>query len=173
MRFFPVLFATNLVAAGSWFSSGDVSTNEAVKVPGDSPLEFCDTDHSKDIMSITKVDLTPNPPEAGQDLLIQASGVISKTIEQDAYVKLVVKYGLIRLLNTKADLCEQVGNVDLECPIEEGVLSFTKSVAIPAEVPPGKYTVTADVYTKDDEPITCLQATVTFGAKKQAIPGDL
>lgn len=26
----------------------------------------------------------------------------------------------------------------------------------------GKYTVLADVYTKDDEKITCLQATVTF-----------
>lgn len=26
----------------------------------------------------------------------------------------------------------------------------------------GKYTVLADVYTKDDEPITCLTATVVF-----------
>ena len=26
----------------------------------------------------------------------------------------------------------------------------------------GKYTVEADVYTKDDKPITCLTATVSF-----------
>lgn len=26
----------------------------------------------------------------------------------------------------------------------------------------GKYSVSADVFTKDDEPITCLQATVVF-----------
>lgn len=47
-----------------------------------------------------------------------------------------MKYGLIRLVNTRADLCEQVGNVDLECPIEKGVLSITKAVEIPKEVPP-------------------------------------
>ncbi len=29
----------------------------------------------------------------------------------------------------------------------------------------GKYTVNADVYTKDDEHITCLTATVTFARK--------
>lgn len=49
---------------------------------------------------------------------------------------LTVKYGLIRLISTKADLCEQVSNVDLECPLEEGKVEVTKSVDIPAEVPP-------------------------------------
>jgi hypothetical protein len=29
----------------------------------------------------------------------------------------------------------------------------------------GKYTVKADVYTKDDDHITCLTATVVFGRK--------
>lgn len=29
-------------------------------------------------------------------------------------------------------------------------------------LPQGKYTVEAEVYTKDDEPITCLKATVVF-----------
>ena len=72
----------------------------------------------------------------GADLVIRATGTVFETIEEGAYVNLVVKYGLIRLVNTKADLCEQVGNVDLECPIKKGVLSITKSVQIPKEVPP-------------------------------------
>lgn len=61
---------------------------------------------------------------------------MKETIKEGAYVQLVVKYGLIRLVNTRADLCEQVSNVDLECPIEEGRLSITKEVDIPKEVPP-------------------------------------
>ncbi|KAI0459633.1 phosphatidylinositol transfer protein [Xylaria acuta] len=161
------LSASNLVSAGSWFGAGDVSVNGAQKVPGDSPLEFCDGDHEQDTVHIEQVDLLPNPPESGAKLVIRATGTVSKPIEKDAYVKLVVRYGLIRLISTTADLCEQVENVDLKCPIEKGKLSITKSVDIPKEVPPGTYNVFADVYNSDDTPITCLQASVTFGMKRK------
>ncbi|KAK8148745.1 Phosphatidylglycerol/phosphatidylinositol transfer protein [Beauveria asiatica] len=151
------------------------------KIPGNSPLEFCDGDHSEDLITINNVDLTPNPPKAGQELLIKASGTVKQAIEQGAYVKLSVKYGLIKLLTTTADLCEQIGNVDLKCPVEAGDQTIEKTVKLPAEIPPvrlaplghhpvpakltihqGTYTVLADVYNADDTPITCLTATVTF-----------
>ncbi|KAI0390685.1 phosphatidylinositol transfer protein [Xylariaceae sp. FL0594] len=165
------LSASSLVSAGSWFG-GDATTKDAQKVPGDSPLEFCDRDHSSDAVSIEKVDLLPNPPEPGNPLVIQATGTVYERIEEGAYVKLVVKYGLIQLLTTTADLCEQIENVDLKCPVEKGVLSITKSVDMPDKVPPGTYTVYADVYTADDKPITCLQAKITFGAKKTVVDAD-
>lgn len=139
-----------------------VIAGDDLKVPGDSPLQFCDKDHSDDSVKIERVDLLPNPPKAGEDLVIKASGTVKEDIKEGAYVLLQVKYGLIRLISTKADLCEQIGNVDLECPIEKGKLSITKTVSLPAEIPPGKYTVFADVYSVDDEPITCLTATVAF-----------
>ncbi|KAH8164001.1 hypothetical protein CIB48_g4225 [Xylaria polymorpha] len=165
--YIAALSASNLVSAGSWFGTGDVIVNDAQKVPGDSPLQFCDANHDEDTVHIDKVDLSPNPPEAGSKLVITATGTVAKRIEKGAYVKLVVKYGLIRLVSTTADLCEQVENVDLKCPIEEGVLSIIKSVDIPKEVPPGTYNVFADVYNPDDTPMTCLQATVTFGMKRK------
>lgn len=52
--------------------------------------------------------------------------------------------------------------VDLECPIKKGEHVISKVVEIPEEVPPGKYLVTARAYTKNDEYITCLTATVIF-----------
>lgn len=61
---------------------------------------------------------------------------MKEKIGGDAYVLLTVKYGLIRLISTKASLCEQVENVDLKCPLEEGKVEVTKSVDIPAEIPP-------------------------------------
>lgn len=58
------LSAGNLVSAGSWFGNDDVSVKEAEKVPGDSPLQFCDKDHGKDTVQIDRVDLLPNPPQS-------------------------------------------------------------------------------------------------------------
>lgn len=57
-------------------------------------------------------------------------------VAEGAYVVLQVKYGLIKLVNTEADLCEQVSNVDLECPIKKGKQVITKEVALPKEIPP-------------------------------------
>ncbi|KAH8680999.1 ML domain-containing protein [Xylariales sp. PMI_506] len=153
-------------ALPGWFDNEVTIFDDALKVPGENPLNYCSADHDDDVVHITNVDLLPNPPEAGANLVIRAAGVVTETITPGAYLLVEVKYGLIRLINQKMDLCEQTEKADLECPIEAGILSITKDVDIPNEVPPGKYTVKADVYTVDDKPITCLQATVTFGLKK-------
>jgi len=76
---------------------------------------------------------------------------------------LQVKYGLITLINQETDLCDQVKNVDLKCPLKEGPLKLTKSVNLPSQIPPGGYHVMADVFTKDGNKITCLTADVYFG----------
>lgn len=41
-------------------------------------------------------------------------------------------------------------------------MEIYKEVQIPRQVPPGKYTVLADVNTKDKESITCMEATIVF-----------
>lgn len=48
---------------------------------------------------------------------------------------LQVKYGVITLIKQTVDLCEQVKNVDLECPLE-GEMKFVKEVELPREIPP-------------------------------------
>lgn len=53
-----------------------------------------------------------------------------------AYVNLVVKYGLITLISQTADLCDQLSNVDLQCPLEEGKMVLTKDVELPKQIPP-------------------------------------
>ncbi|POS78553.1 ML domain-containing protein [Diaporthe helianthi] len=192
MRLSAALVALSAAVAhagfGLNFGGNQVTVNEDLKIPGDSPLELCPKAHDKDVITIDKVDLVPNPPKAGHDLIIKASGTVSEPIEEGAYVALQVKYGLIRLISTKADLCEQVKNVDLECPIDSGNLTLTKTVELPKEIPnvrkltslfvrdvsanlraQGKYTVLADVYTKDDKPITCLTATVVFSSDNAEI----
>jgi len=140
------------------------------EVPGDNPLTFCQEQHDDDILTLEKVDLSPNPPKAGEPLLIKATGTLSRdiTVEDNAVVDIVVKYGFIKLLSTQADLCEQIKNVDMECPIKKGPITITKEVQLPKEIPPGKYSVHANAITNDDDKkekdkITCLEANVVFG----------
>ncbi|KXJ92200.1 ML domain-domain-containing protein [Microdochium bolleyi] len=158
--------------SSSWFSGSSSVGVLNTKVPGDNPLEFCGDDQGDDTITIEYVDLAPNPPEAGSQLLIKAKGKVLETIQQGAYVQLVVKYGLIRLISTTADFCEQLGNVDLKCPVEKGDLEVVKSVEIPKEVPPGTYHVDAKVFNFDDTPITCMTATVKFGARRGSVEQD-
>ncbi len=49
-------------------------------------------------------------------------------------MNLRVKYGLITLINSKQDLCEQMKNVDEECPLE-GEKVIKKDVELPKEIP--------------------------------------
>ncbi|OKL57107.1 Phosphatidylglycerol/phosphatidylinositol transfer protein [Talaromyces atroroseus] len=133
------------------------SLGDSFPVSGENPLEFC-ADPENDILEIVSVDLTPNPPVPGEILTIEAEGIFHAPVEKGAKIHLQVKYGLIRLINVEADLCDEIeANTDLQCPLE-GHQKFTKEVEIPKEVPPGKYAVLADVYTEDKTRVTCLQA---------------
>ncbi|KAG9241509.1 putative Phosphatidylglycerol/phosphatidylinositol transfer protein [Calycina marina] len=147
------------------FGGAQKTLGDGEAVPGDNPLKYCKKDHGDDLLTLEKVNLSPNPPKKGTTLTIEAVGTLLEDVGPGAYVVLQVKYGLIRLVNTEADLCEQVSNVDLECPIKKGKTVITKDVEIPNEIPPGTYTVFADAYTArpESKKIICLEATVAFG----------
>lgn len=158
-----VVLTITVSARSSWFNGNQVSVKgDMVEVPGENPLFFC-SNPPTDILVIDSVDLSPNPPEVGQTLDIRATGVLKETVENGAKIHLQVKYGLITLINQETDLCNQVKNVDLKCPLKRGPLELTKSVNLPGQIPPGNYHVIADVFTKDGDEITCLTADVYFG----------
>ncbi|EAS29452.3 ML domain-containing protein [Coccidioides immitis RS] len=162
--FLTLLFSPVALAAPSlalWKDQSPIQIDDDLSVPGENPLSFCSSP-ATDILTIERVDLFPNPPLPGKTLTIKASGTFSKQVDRGARVLLQVKYGLIRLINQTADLCDQIENVDLHCPLEKGKMTFTKNIDLPKEIPPGTYTVNADVLTKDDEKVTCLHAAVTF-----------
>ncbi|KAL9013572.1 MAG: hypothetical protein Q9173_001735 [Seirophora scorigena] len=164
MKFLPTvapLFLSSLAACNFLFATDQQTLVDSdLSVPGENPLSFC-SDPTEYSLTIDNVDLEPNPPEKGKELLIKARGNFTEKVEQDAYINISVKYGLITLINTKADLCEQMKQVDEECPLD-GAKAFTKSVTLPKEIPTGTYSVLADVYNNDNKQITCLKASVHF-----------
>lgn len=67
MRLSAALLAITAGVAQAGFGldfGSQVTVNENVKIPGDSPLELCPKSHDLDILTIEKVDLAPNPPRA-------------------------------------------------------------------------------------------------------------
>ncbi len=121
----------------------------------------------------------------GNTLTIEASGILSKDVDDGAYADIVVKYGLITLVKMKVDLCQEGKKIDLNCPLKKGPMKLTKDVDLPQQIPPvcciqldkggseegqgteanttqGKYTVSANVFTSEDEPVTCLTTTIQF-----------
>ncbi|KAF9694177.1 hypothetical protein EKO04_007729 [Ascochyta lentis] len=144
----------------SWVPN-QVTVKEEFKVPGDNPLYFC-ADPADYILQIEKVDLDPNPPKPGEKLSIKASGDFKEEVGQGSTMHLQVKYGLITLINQERDACDTIEQADLKCPLKKGELSLTKDVDLPREIPPGTYTVLADVYTEEGDKITCLTAKIAF-----------
>jgi hypothetical protein len=68
MRLSAALVALSAAVAhagfGLNFGGNQVTVNEDLKIPGDSPLELCPKAHDEDVITIDKVDLLPNPPKA-------------------------------------------------------------------------------------------------------------
>jgi hypothetical protein len=51
-------------------------------------------------------------------------------------VNVEVKWGVITLVKQTMDLCDQIENVDLKCPLEKGRMTLTKQVDLPKQIPP-------------------------------------
>ncbi|MCJ1392296.1 Phosphatidylglycerol/phosphatidylinositol transfer protein [Xylographa bjoerkii] len=154
--------ALSSLATASIFGGQTVLEDADLSVPGDNPLTFCKAPDD-DKLVIEYVDLIPNPPEAGKVLKIEAAGNFTEEIAEGAYVLLSVKYNrLITLFSSRENLCDQMKNVDKECPLEKGKISITKEVELPTRIPPGTYDVLADAYDANDQKLTCLTAKVAF-----------
>ncbi|KAJ6064347.1 hypothetical protein N7499_013027 [Penicillium canescens] len=146
-------------AAFSLFDPSQVSLktdDSKFPVEGDNPLNYC-ADPTSYRLEIESVDLTPNPP-LREKLIISATGTLLDRVEKGATVNLEVKWGLITLIKQTVDLCDELKNVDMSCPLEKGKMVLTKEVELPKQIPPGKYSVLADVYNKDLKQVTCLKA---------------
>ena len=55
-----------------------------------------------------------------------------------------VKYGYIKLLHKTLDLCENAGQVDLECPVKSGEMTLTKEIGLPKQIPPVSALITSN-----------------------------
>lgn len=64
------------------------------------------------------------------------------------------------------DLCDNANIIDKQCPVKAGVVTVAKEIAIPNEIPPGRYVVTAEASnvekSGDAKTITCMKGEIVF-----------
>ncbi|KAF9287905.1 Phosphatidylglycerol/phosphatidylinositol transfer protein [Mortierella alpina] len=129
------------------------------------PATITECGEDTDLLKIHNYTLTPNPPQKGQNLTIEAYGSLSEAVVEGAKIHLIVKLGVIKLLTKELDFCTESATINKNCPLEAGEQSLYHSVELPKEIPPGKYMVNIKVVNPDDKQVTCLVAKASFGIK--------
>ncbi|KAJ7055693.1 ML domain-containing protein [Mycena amicta] len=141
-------------------NAGDVHTT--------AEWSFNDCGLPSDIVQLESLEISPDPPVPGEELTINAKGKATRRIEEGATADVVVKLGLIKLLQKTFDICEEAtkANASVTCPVEEGDYEVTQTVKLPKEIPPAKFTVSVRAFSVDDEDMLCLNLFANFMPKK-------
>ncbi|KAJ7169973.1 MD-2-related lipid-recognition domain-containing protein, partial [Mycena filopes] len=115
-------------------------------------------------IQIESIELLPDPPLPGQDLTIKVKAAVSETIEEGASADVVVKLGLVKLLQKKFDVCEEARNVNasVSCPVQPGPYTVEQTVALPKEIPKAKFVVLVRGFTVEEEDMLCLDLKIDF-----------
>ncbi|KAN0009655.1 hypothetical protein ACTFIU_006952 [Dictyostelium citrinum] len=100
---------------------------------------------------ITSVSIVPDPPVKGKLITISGSGVLGENVTSGE-VAILVKFGLITLINEKKDICTFPGS-PLTCPIKSGEYTHSVNFTIPEAAPNGKYTGHVSVTDQDSSEI--------------------
>ncbi|KAI0815123.1 ML domain-containing protein [Irpex lacteus] len=119
---------------------------------------------ASDPIHIKSIEISPDPPVPGKNLTVKVVGEALEVVEDGAYADVVVKVGVIKLLQKEFDLCEEARNadVDLTCPIEKGLYTVTHTVELPKEIPPAPFKVSVNGFTVEDDPLVCLNLQIDF-----------
>ncbi|MFJ6775089.1 ML domain-containing protein [Kitasatospora sp. NPDC091257] len=121
-------------------------------IPGTNPATYRN-DPSKDLLQIKTADVSPDRLTGGH-VEIKVVGTLSETIsaDSDAYVKVMLKYGLVRLVYDTRSLKDFMQQWGGSLPLEKGDVTLTLSKDL-GQLPPGHYTAVAEAFTSDDRPI--------------------
>ncbi|KAH7931043.1 hypothetical protein BV22DRAFT_999375 [Leucogyrophana mollusca] len=125
---------------------------------------YTDCGLPSDLIQIKSISVKPDPPKPGQDLTVTVVGTAQDVIEEGAYADVVVKLGLIKLLQKRFDVCEEArtANASVQCPVTKGDYTVEQTVALPREIPQAKFTVSVRGYTAEEEDMVCLDLKVDF-----------
>lgn len=145
----------------------------------DSPtkVELCGSDN--DIMKVSNIILSPDPPQKGQNFSLQVVGDLLETITDASLVAKLAK-GPFKFPQMKMSACEYIVG---GCPIEAGEVTLEMIFEIPKVLPGGSYDIVASLMSKpptnrkslptkyeflenyideSENLVTCLSGTVTF-----------
>ncbi|QSL66146.1 hypothetical protein MERGE_000521 [Pneumocystis wakefieldiae] len=145
-----------------------IKANSEVEDPfqGSSIISFCPhTDPNTNILKVKSLKITPDPPKRDSLLIVEGWGTLSEDVTIGSYISLSVAYGIVPILNLRADLCKQTEREQFPCPISKGEYNATREFHIPSHIFPGRYIIKADIFLENNKRIACFVVDVTFTPK--------
>ncbi|MDH6130710.1 hypothetical protein P3T37_000077 [Kitasatospora sp. MAA4] len=135
---------------------------------------YTDAGLPSDPLQIESLLVSPDPPKPGSTVTLRINAVAVEAIEDGAYFDLVIKLGLVKLLQRRYDLFEELrgGGVDalkLSCdtsdgkgPIPKGRTVLTAVIDLPREIPRAKFMLNVRAFTVNDDDLAALDIKVDF-----------
>ncbi|PPQ91928.1 hypothetical protein CVT25_000971 [Psilocybe cyanescens] len=117
-----------------------------------------------DAVQINSIQFSPDPPEPGKELTVTVKADVLKEIVDGAYADTAVKFGVVKLLEKKFDVCEEAlkANGTIQCPVAPGSYTVVQTVTLPRDIPRAKYNVEVMGYTAEEEDMLCVRMVVDF-----------
>ncbi|KAI0721253.1 ML domain-containing protein [Cerioporus squamosus] len=142
--------------------------DEQVLLAEDKRWDWSDCGTDSHIVHIKSIEVSPDPPERGQDLTITVEGVADQKVEEGAYADVTVKAGVIRLLHKEFDICEEArnANASIQCPVEKGTHKVVQTVTLPKEIPPAQFKVEIRGFTETDDDLLCSNLMMDFRPRR-------
>ncbi|KAJ6514320.1 MD-2-related lipid-recognition domain-containing protein, partial [Mycena vitilis] len=112
---------------------------------------------SSDPVQPKSIKFSPDPPVLGENLTIELKANVTQTI-QNVDVNITIKQNDREVLQKMVDLCEAAKNANatVTCPVKKGVYTVQQNVTVPAQIPPGSYTVHLQGETVGKKAVFCL-----------------
>ncbi|KAK5584586.1 hypothetical protein RB653_006199 [Dictyostelium firmibasis] len=112
-----------------------------------------------DTFSISKVTISPDPPERGKVVSIFASGNLNDEISSGD-VQILIKFGVITVIKETKDICSS--DNPFTCPIQPGPYSHSLNVTIPSSAPKGKYSGHFVLTDQSSDEIACINVNLSL-----------
>jgi len=156
--------ATAPLALGAWTDALRLQSGSDAPAKTTDSWSYDDCGLPTDAVLIKSISVSPDPPQPGKDLTVTAKGHVQTEIKEGAYANVVVKLGLIKLLQKQFDVCEEArnNNATIQCPVSEDDYTVVQTVALPKEIPRAKFLVQVRGFTVEDEDMLCVDLKIDF-----------
>ncbi|WP_441248276.1 ML domain-containing protein [Kitasatospora sp. McL0602] len=132
-----------------------------------------DAGSPSDPLQIRSIEITPDPLLTGRELKAVIKASVLGQVKDGAYLDIVVKVGLIKLLTKRYDLFRKLRGEDTDGwtltasrsagnSIDPGDTELVFTMTVPRETPPAKFGIEVRGFTADDDDLLYLKFRTSF-----------
>lgn len=144
---YAALFAPQLLRATNkmWLKRGH--TTDFTLVDTRTIIILCSA--VDDVMNVTKVTLSPDPPKRSENLTVTVYGTLSESLNEGAYLMTKVRKGSIHFPRIRFPACDYILG---GCPVSQSSDRIDLQFNLPRLIPGGTYEVEIILYNVEANP---------------------